>query len=156
MSEPLLGKVVAMIGHGTPLDRAIAVRLAEAGADVAIATEQPGREQEFATASIANEIWAIGREQFSYVLDAANGTAVAGYGAEVVARLGRCDALVLVELESEGSIASVLAPAFVRRAGRDVPCVVVGPAGGATTTVADMGDEGETANAVVECVREHG
>jgi NAD(P)-dependent dehydrogenase (short-subunit alcohol dehydrogenase family) len=152
MSEPLLGKVVAMIGHGAPLDRAIAVCLAEAGADVAIATEQPGQEQEFATASIANEIWAIGREQFSYVLDAANGAAVAGYGADVVARLGRCDALVLVQLEAADSIAGVL-PAFVRGAGRAVPCIVVGPAGAATTTVPHMGNNGATANAVLEWLR---
>jgi len=151
MTEPLAGKVVAMIGHGTPLDRAIAVCLAEAGAHLAIATEQAEREQEFATASIANEIWAIGREQFSYVLDAASETAVASYGAEVVARLGRCDALVMVA--PRGVAAGLVLPAFVRGSGHEISCIVVGPAGAAGTTVAARENDSTTANAVLECLR---
>ncbi|MEO9255713.1 MAG: hypothetical protein ABI305_09245, partial [Tepidiformaceae bacterium] len=58
----LTGKVVAVVGTGSTLHRAVAIALAEAGADVAVATRASIREQEFAVASIANEIWAIGRE----------------------------------------------------------------------------------------------
>ena len=153
MTGTLAGKAVAMIAHGTPLDRAIAVCLAEAGANIAIATEQPMREQEFATASIANEIWAIGREQFSYVLDASSETAVASYGAEATARLGRCDALIVVEPRAAASAAGLVLPAFVRGAGHDVACIVVGPAGAAWATVAIGENDSATANAVLECLR---
>ena len=90
----LRGKVIAIVGTGSARDRAIAVTLAEAGADIAIATEEALAAQEFATASIANEVWAIGREQFSAVLDASDGAAVAAFLREVRQRLGRLDAVV--------------------------------------------------------------
>ncbi len=90
------GKVVAIICSGSEPDREVAVALAEAGADIAIGTIAPTPEQEFPTASIANEIWAIGREQFNSVLDAADPAAAAAFAAEVADRLGRCDALVVL------------------------------------------------------------
>ena len=90
----LTGKVIAIVGTGSARDRVIAVSLAEAGADIAIATEEALPAQEFATASIANEVWAIGREQFSAVLDASDGAAVAAFLREVRHRLGRLDAVV--------------------------------------------------------------
>ena len=101
MGASLDGQVVAIIGRGSSLDRAIAVALAEAGADIAIATQQPVQEQEFSTASIANEIWAIGREQFSHVLDATDASAVLAFVEDVRSRLGRCDALVLSAPEAD-------------------------------------------------------
>jgi NAD(P)-dependent dehydrogenase (short-subunit alcohol dehydrogenase family) len=55
------GKVVAIVASGSDVDRAIAVALAEAGADIAFATFAKVQAQEFALASIANEVWAIGR-----------------------------------------------------------------------------------------------
>lgn len=88
------GRVVAIIGTGSPRDRAIAVTLAEAGADIAIATMDVLPAQEFATASIANEVWAIGRGQFAAVLDASDAAAVAAFLREVRRRLGRLDAVV--------------------------------------------------------------
>jgi NAD(P)-dependent dehydrogenase (short-subunit alcohol dehydrogenase family) len=60
-AEPLAGKVVAIVGTGSDLDRAIAVACAEAGADVALGTERATREQDYRMNSVANEIWAIGR-----------------------------------------------------------------------------------------------
>jgi len=89
------GQVVAMICRGSEGDRAIAVALAEAGADIALGTVSAAQGEEFATASIANEVWAIGREQFNTVLDSADPSAVAAFAAEVQDRLGRCDALVI-------------------------------------------------------------
>ena len=89
------GRVYALIGHGDDTDRAIAVALAEAGASVAIGTVSQIQPEEFATASIANEVWAIGRAQFSFPLDAANAAHVEAFANEVVLRLGHCDGLVL-------------------------------------------------------------
>lgn len=88
-------KVAAMLATGTPGDRAVAVALAEQGFDIAIGTLERDRDQEFATASIANEIWAIGRENFSTVVDASDATSLAAFAAETADRLGRCDLLVV-------------------------------------------------------------
>lgn len=87
-------KVVVVIGTGTQLDRSIAVAFAEAGASVALGTTEKSQEQEYAMASIANEVWAIGRDQFTRMLDATVPTEVAGFEEEVVDRMGRCDVLV--------------------------------------------------------------
>ncbi len=91
------GTAIAMIARGSELDRAIAVALADAGADIAIGSQSLVQEEEFGTASIANEVWAIGREQFSHVLDASNVEAVKAYIAEVRRQLGHCDLLVVVD-----------------------------------------------------------
>ncbi|MGE3073602.1 MAG: SDR family NAD(P)-dependent oxidoreductase [Dehalococcoidia bacterium] len=95
MTTSLDGRVVAMLCRGSGDDRAIAVALAEAGADIAIGTISGAQKEEFATASIANEVWAIGREQMNSVLDATDPTAAAAFAAEVADRLGRCDAVVI-------------------------------------------------------------
>lgn len=91
----LAGKVVAIVCRGSEEDRAIAMALADAGADLALGTVSKAQGEEFATASIANEVWSIGREQFNSVLDAADPAASAAFAAEVVDRLGRCDAVVI-------------------------------------------------------------
>lgn len=92
MSGELAGKVVALVCTGSESDRAIAVACAEAGADIAFGTAAP--ENEFAVASIANEVWAIGREQSTTVLDSTDGVAVTAFADEVWDRFGRCDALI--------------------------------------------------------------
>lgn len=95
MSEAsLAGKVVALIGGGDALQRALAVAVAEAGADVALATVSREQSEEFAVNSIANEVWAIGREQFVRLMDATEATEVVSFADEVCDRLGRCDVLV--------------------------------------------------------------
>ncbi|MEO8539691.1 MAG: SDR family oxidoreductase [bacterium] len=99
----LAGKVVAMVCRGSEDDRAIAVALAENGADVALCTISRAQQEEFSTASIANELWAIGREQFNSVIDAADPVAVAAFAEEVCDRLGRCDAVVI----APGTVAQV-------------------------------------------------
>lgn len=93
----LTGTAIALIARGSERDRAIAVALAEAGADIAIASQESIQEQEFATASIANEVWAIGRDQFSHVMDASDADAVDAYVAEARRRFGRLDVLVLAD-----------------------------------------------------------
>lgn len=99
MSEPLAGRVVAVIGDGEPLHRAVAVTLAEAGADVALGTIARGHE--FAVASIANEIWAIGRQHFFTALDADNPEHAAAFADETWDRLKHCEALVWVPENTE-------------------------------------------------------
>lgn len=112
MSGALDGRVTALIGHGGELDRAIAVALAEAGANLAISTAERLREQEYQAASIANEVWAIGREQFSHVMNAADPAQSQAYAQETVTRLGGLDALVMIELDA--SACSAIAEAIRR------------------------------------------
>jgi NAD(P)-dependent dehydrogenase (short-subunit alcohol dehydrogenase family) len=95
MSDSFAGHVYAIIARGDDTDRAIAVALAEAGASIAIATLDGSQEQEFAVASIANEVWAIGRDQFSFPLDSSKTAHVEAFANEVVVRLGRCDGLIV-------------------------------------------------------------
>lgn len=91
----LTGKVVALICRGSEEDRAIAVALAEAGADLALGTVSKAKDEEFSTASIANEVWAIGREQMNSVIDAADPEQAAAFAAEVADRLRRCEAVIV-------------------------------------------------------------
>jgi len=85
---------VAIVCRGSEADRALAVALAEGGADVALGTVTPAQQEEFSTASIANEIWAIGREQLNRVIDAADPAAAAAFASEVFDTLGRIDTFV--------------------------------------------------------------
>lgn len=89
----LSGQVAAILCSGDAGDRAITMALAEAGADIALGTLD--RAQEFAVASIANEVWAVGREQFSTALDATDAISLAAFAAETADRLGRCDLLAV-------------------------------------------------------------
>ena len=90
--RPLAGRVVAIIGTGSDLDRAISVACAEAGADLALGAASPARDHDYGMNSIANEIWAIGREHFVLVL--ASPDRAADLVTEARERFGRCDALV--------------------------------------------------------------
>jgi NAD(P)-dependent dehydrogenase (short-subunit alcohol dehydrogenase family) len=92
MSGP---RAIAIIGRGTPFDRALAVACAEGGCAVALGTVEHSQEQEFACASIANEVWSIGKEQFVRVMDAGDVTAVTSFADEVWDRLGGCSVLVV-------------------------------------------------------------
>jgi NAD(P)-dependent dehydrogenase (short-subunit alcohol dehydrogenase family) len=91
---PLEGRVVAFIGAGTEEDRSMVVALAEAGADLALATTDREQATEFAMNSIANEAWVLGREQFVTVMDALDDTAVTAFADQTWDRYKRCDALV--------------------------------------------------------------
>ena len=147
MGTSLEGRVVAIIGRGSSLDRAVAAALADAGADIAIATQQPVHEQEFSTASIANEIWAIGREQFSHVLDATDAGAVSAFVEEVRRRLGRCDAIVVSQPEAD-SASRVYEAVRIARAGT----LVLAGAEAAGFTGVQHDSDAETAARVVAVV----
>lgn len=83
-----------VIGASNPIGRAAAVALAEAGADVAVATTLPTSEEEVAANSCANEIWALGRRGFAQALDASRETDVQALIQRTLSELGRLDVLV--------------------------------------------------------------
>ncbi|MFN0093377.1 MAG: SDR family NAD(P)-dependent oxidoreductase [Dehalococcoidia bacterium] len=92
MSAPLIpGQVVALIGAGTDRDRSLIVPLVADGVRVALATMDRSQAQEFAMNSIANELWALGAEQFVRLMDAGDPSAVVAFADEVFDQYGRCD-----------------------------------------------------------------
>lgn len=95
MSGVLAGRVVTLIGEGGELERAVAIGLAEAGADLVLATRAKEQAHEFAIASIANEAWLIGTEQWMRVIDALDPVDVTTLADEVADRNGHCDLLVV-------------------------------------------------------------
>ena len=89
------GPVVALLCRGSEGDRAIAMALAGAGFRLAIGTVTRFKEEEFATASIANEVWAVGGEPMHRVVDGIDPVAASTFAAEVCDSLGRCDAAII-------------------------------------------------------------
>jgi NAD(P)-dependent dehydrogenase (short-subunit alcohol dehydrogenase family) len=83
-----------VIGASNPTGRAIAVALAEAGADVAVATTTPAQREEVAANSCSNEMWALDRKSFAQAIDAADEAGVDALVARTVAELGGLDVLV--------------------------------------------------------------
>lgn len=86
---------LALVGRGTPLDRAVAVWWAETRGPIALATVEPTPEQEYALASIANEAWAIGRDQFVERIDAAHAASITAFASEAFDRFKGCAVLVV-------------------------------------------------------------
>jgi len=90
----LAGKAALVIGASNPLGRAAAVALAEAGADVGVATTTRLQREEVAANSCANEIWALDRKGFAQAIDAADERDVDSLVERAVSELGRLDILV--------------------------------------------------------------
>jgi len=90
----LVGKVALVIGASNPLGRAAAVALAEAGADVGVATTTRSQREEVAANSCANEIWALDRKGFAQAIDAADEREVDSLVERGISELGRLDILV--------------------------------------------------------------
>lgn len=87
MTSPLDGRAAFVLGVERPLARRAAVALAEAGADVAVATLSEGTKEEFAANSAANELWAIGRRGIALTTDGGE-TAVHEAIADATTELG--------------------------------------------------------------------
>ena len=90
----LSGKAALVIGASNPIGRAIAVALAEAGANVAVATTTRSPREEVAANSCANEIWALNRKGFAQAIDAADEGDVDALIGRAASELGRLDVLV--------------------------------------------------------------
>ena len=100
MASFLEGKVVVVIGGGNDAHRGVAVALAQAGANIAVAGSAADLTAEAALHSIANEIWAIGRRSTVVTLTDNDSSAFAAALSSVTAELGsvdlvvRCDAVL--------------------------------------------------------------
>ena len=93
----LAGKAALVIGASNPLGRAAAVALAEAGADVGVATTTRSAREEVAANSCANEIWALDRKGFAQAMDAADEREVDSLVERTVSEFGRLDILINAE-----------------------------------------------------------
>jgi len=90
----LAGKAALVIGASNPLGRAAAVALAEAGADVGVATTTRSQREEVGANSCANEIWALNRKGFAQAIDAADETDVEALVERAMSEFGRLEILV--------------------------------------------------------------
>lgn len=90
----LKGRVALVVGAGDPLGRACAVALAEAGADVAVASLRAGPQEVVRVNSVANEIWSMGRQNVAITLDATDQNSIDSAIARTSTELGRLDILV--------------------------------------------------------------
>jgi len=90
----LAGKAALVIGASNPLGRAAAVALAEAGADVGVATTTRSAREEVAANSCANEIWALDRKGFAQAMDAPDEREVDSLVERTVSEFGRLDILI--------------------------------------------------------------
>jgi NAD(P)-dependent dehydrogenase (short-subunit alcohol dehydrogenase family) len=95
MADYMTGKVAVVFGSGGDVHRGVAVALAQAGADIAVAgVTGDDLSAEAALHSIANEIWAIGRQSTVVTLPADDAAAFAAALQDVIAALGRADLVV--------------------------------------------------------------
>jgi meso-butanediol dehydrogenase / (S,S)-butanediol dehydrogenase / diacetyl reductase len=94
MAGYLEGKVVVVIGPGNEAHRGVAVALAEAGADVAVAGVAKDIGAEAALHSISNEIWALNRRSTVATLAADDAPSFAEAVRGVMQQMGRADLVV--------------------------------------------------------------
>ena len=91
----LAGRVALIAGANGPFGRAIAVALAEAGAEVALTTSTTAEAEQFAINSIGNELWAIDRRYLALVTDLADPASVDGALRQAAGGLGGLDVIVM-------------------------------------------------------------
>ena len=87
--NPLANQVAVVTGAGRGIGRAIALRLAQAGADVACVSRTVENSEK-----VAGEIRALGRRAWAVAVDVADGAAVAAAAEKILAEAGRVDILV--------------------------------------------------------------
>jgi len=85
----LANQIAVVTGAGRGIGRAIALRFAGAGADVACVSRTAENSEK-----VAGEIRALGRRAWPYAADVADAAAVAAVAEKIVAEAGRVDILV--------------------------------------------------------------
>ena len=90
----LAGKRVFVVGGETVLGRAVLIGLAEAGADIAIASLTADTKAEFAINSALNELWALGRKGIALPIDAPDAEQVRSAVERAERELGAIDLVV--------------------------------------------------------------
>jgi glucose 1-dehydrogenase len=97
MSGPLVGKVALVTGASSGIGRAAAIKMASAGADVALnyLTMPEGAE------AAAEQIRGLGRQALLYKVDVSDQAAVDRMVADLVMKLGRVDVFVSSAVFSE-------------------------------------------------------
>jgi NAD(P)-dependent dehydrogenase (short-subunit alcohol dehydrogenase family) len=90
----LQGKSALVIGASNAIGRAVAVALAEAGANVAVTTTTRVQREEVKANSCANEVWALNRKGFAAAIDAADEADVQSAVDRVSSEFGALDVLV--------------------------------------------------------------
>jgi|SRR5688572_26628548 len=85
----LNNQIAVVTGAGRGIGRAIALKLAAAGADVACVSRTAENSEK-----VAAEVRALGRKAWAYAVDVADAKAVAAAGEKILADAGRVDILV--------------------------------------------------------------
>ena len=96
MTVPVTGAKALVIGAGGLFGRRVASMLAEAGADVCVASLRTETEADFQANSIANELWALGRRGRAYVIDASSSAEVERVVREARREIGGLTILVIL------------------------------------------------------------
>jgi NAD(P)-dependent dehydrogenase (short-subunit alcohol dehydrogenase family) len=90
----LKGKTALVIGASTAIGHAVALALAEAGADIAVATTLLTQREADAASMCLSDVQARGRKGFVHGIDASSENEVNALIQRTVAELGRLDILV--------------------------------------------------------------
>ena len=90
----LSGKKALVVGAGRGVGRAIALGLAEAGADLALSTTSTAGDESVALRKVAREVRDMGRQAIEQSIDASLGTGAQVMVKQVLKELGRIDVLV--------------------------------------------------------------
>ena len=90
----LQGKAALVVGAGTPIGHAAALALAEAGANVAVATMLPTRQEEDVVTVCATAVQALKRKSFARKIDVTREEDIAALVQQTVTDLGRLDILI--------------------------------------------------------------
>ena len=114
MTEDIAGKRVLVVGGETALGRAVVIGLAEAGADVAIASLSLDTNAEFAINSALNELWALQRKGLALAIDATDAGELRDAVARADRELGRLDLAVVIAPEGTAAV-DALEAAMVER-----------------------------------------
>ena len=85
----LANQIAVVTGAGRGIGRAIALKFAQAGADVAVVSRTAENSEK-----VANEIRALGRKAWAHAVDVANAAAVAAAAERILTECGRVDVLV--------------------------------------------------------------